>query len=184
MTAVATNPCAAPANDQNFPSDPRPEDTDLHGPKGLGGWLVLPIIGSIIRPFSALANLRENFLPIFTNGSWEKVTSPESSLFIPLWGPTILFEIAFNVLLVVFSVTICILMFRKSRKTPKYYIILLAGVPAALTIDLILCVNLPNFSQNALFKSLSTLAPTIVAAAIWIPYFIKSSRVKNTFINA
>ena len=73
-----------------------------------------------------------------------------------------------------------ILLFSKSAVFPKTMITFLACNIAFLTIDMILCRQLSSIEGDLGDDSME-LTRTVVGALIWIPYFLKSERVKNTF---
>ncbi|RUA10372.1 MAG: hypothetical protein DSY83_17925, partial [Flavobacteriia bacterium] len=94
------------------------------------------------------------------------------------------FELAINLALLVFAVLLIILYFKKRTSLPKLIIILYASSLIFPILDLIL--------YNALFpqelmdasddqETYTQISRSFISAAIWIPYFLVSKRVKNTF---
>lgn len=81
------------------------------------------------------------------------------------------FLIFIDIVIIVFIIVTLVAMFNKKKYLPKLMIsfyltnIILQGVLAFLIEDY------------------SGVIPPLITGAIWIPYFIKSERVKNTFVN-
>ncbi len=143
---------------------------------GIGGWLVLPTIGVTLTPIILLASLFSNdYLDLET---WALLFNPSSSFYSPTHAMFILWEFSFNLLFVVYSILVAILLYSRRSSLPRMVIILyvanflflLADYILAMTMDL----EVTNDVNTQLIKSL-------VAVIIWVPYFILSERVKQTF---
>lgn len=147
---------------------------------GIGGWLLLPAIGIIISPILILVGVYTSFVPLFTDGTWQALTQPDSYAYHPMWGPLIAFEVLGNVALVALVIWLGWLFFRYDERTPRMYILYLLVTPAFLIADLILAGQMPGMEEPDPIVVRDT-GRSLVQAAIWIPYFLKSERVKNTF---
>jgi len=122
------------------------------GPKGIGGWLILPTIGLIL---SAL---------VFAYGtlSFLVYISEEGAYFMFLLYGSIAF----------LSIYSLILLFRKKKAFPTVAIITLwAGVGFVLIMSWLF----PEEGYGDIF-------PTLIGVIIWTWYFRVSKRVKNTFV--
>ena len=150
-------------------------------PCGIGGWLILPMLGLIIAPIRLGILLLTTYVPIFTEGSWEVLTTPGSDSYHSLWAPLLTYEIAGNIVYIVASIVLLVLLFRKHYSFPKWMIIFYATNLAFVGIDFVLADLIPAVAAQQNPESLKELVRTMVGAAIWIPYFIKSQRVQNTF---
>ncbi len=158
-------------------------DSTSNEPKGIGGWLVLPALGLIITPFRMGFQFIKDLLPALTPEAWNALTKPESPAYHPLWGPLISFEVVANLVLFVFTLWLIWLFFRKSKRVPTLFVVWLLSLAAVQTIDYVLVAQIPAAAaQPSDSEGIKDLARSIVGAAIWIPYFIRSKRVKNTFI--
>jgi len=153
-------------------------------PKGLGGWLILPAIGLFYLPVRLLISLNKDFLPIFAKGYWEILTTPGSEAYHHLWAPLIIFEISSNILFILFDVFLIFLFFTKSYRFPLLYIIFLVSNLLFVVGDFFFADFSPIIAAESDPDSLMEVARTIVAAMIWIPYFLVSKRVKNTFVKS
>ena len=158
-------------------------DSANNEPKGIRGWLILPALGLIFTPIQMGVQFSKDLMPALTAATWNALTKPESPAYHPLWGPLISFEVVTNVVLFVFTLWLMWLFFTKSKRVPTLFIAWLLSLAAVQTIDYVLVAQIPAAAaQPSDSEGMKDLARSIIAAAIWIPYFIRSKRVKNTFI--
>lgn len=150
-------------------------------PMKIGGWLILVAIGLIVTPFKIVSVMFANQWPFLRDGHWERLTNADSSDYHPLWAPLIVFEIVGNIGLLVLAAITLALFFKKSKRTPKFAITWYAVGPAFLLLDELLGNLIPAVASNSPASGLTELARATVVAAIWIPYFLVSDRVKKTF---
>lgn len=150
--------------------------------KGLGGWLILIGIGVVLSPIRLSYFLFKTVLPIFTNGTWEALTNEESISYSVYWAPIIIFELVFNVAMLLWSFYLIYLFFTKHYRFPLMYIIAVAVSLCVIIIDSAACKlvipNRPMFDSDTskeLFRALFTLI-------IWGLYLFKSERSRLTFI--
>lgn len=152
------------------------------GPQRLGGWLLLITLGLVISPVRIGLMLAQNHLPMFSNGTWQALTTQASEFYHPLWAPLIWFEIAGNLLIVALGLTALCFLLMKSRHTPKLVISWLVLGLAFVSADFFLAEQIPAIADQPTDpESVKELARSIVGAAIWIPYFLVSKRVRATF---
>ncbi|MCE2997977.1 MAG: DUF3857 domain-containing protein [Cyclobacteriaceae bacterium] len=140
----------------------------------IGGWLILPSIGLCITPLRITYDLVSDENLLSGNGwlSWFQSKEYGYALFI-------FAEHIYNVVFLVISILTVILFFQRRTSLPKIIIIIYI-VSALLTIaDNIAAYDIdPNTKLG--YRDISQ---SIVGAAIWIPYFMMSQRVKRTFVN-
>lgn len=143
--------------------------------KPLGGWLILPLLGLILAPFLRVYNEyttydEETFLRL------SQMMFGDASLFNPTFIALIAFEIIINTATTVFIVYLLVQFIRQRSSVPRLLIIFYAFNILWQSLDAIFVYSLGyGFDSGAeIFRS-------IVAAAIWIPYFLFSTRVKETF---
>jgi hypothetical protein len=151
-------------------------------PQGIGGWLILPMIGLILIPVLLTIDLFNTYLPIFTTGSWRALTDPESPAFHPLWKPVLLFEILGNITFIGYAVVLLVAFFLKFHRFPLMYIAFLILNVIFVASDLYLAQQIPAVAAQPNDAAVQSLTRAVVGAAIWIPYFLVSKRVKNTFV--
>jgi len=110
------------------------------------------------------------------------LTSRESEFYHELWGPLIIFEVIYNTLLIGFCIYVLFTFYSKKRMLPKLMIIFYAGSLLIGVIDYILMQMIPLAKELEDGSSVRDLFQSTLICLIWIPYFLKSVRVKNTFV--
>ena len=150
---------------------------------GLRGWLALVGLGIILSPLRIVALVFPTYLKLFSNDSWEKLTTPGKQAYHPLWSSILVGEIAINCAFVFVWLYIALLFFLKKKVFPKWYIGIMMFALVFIVLDaLAIKMVLPN---EPLFDADSTkeLVRTLIAVLIWVPYMLVSKRVKATFLN-
>jgi hypothetical protein len=143
-------------------------------PQGIGGWLILVLIGLAITPFRTLLIVIKDILPVIDS---EIINNNP-----PLKG-MIYSELIINLIFVVFSILLFILMLKKLKIFPSLIIVYFISNLFFVVIDMIAGSQIPIIREQGLNESsIIELCRAIIGSAIWVPYFIYSKRVKNTFI--
>jgi hypothetical protein len=160
------------------------ETTLAYGsPRGLGGWLVFVGIGLCLAPIRAANFMLGAYPPIFSDGTWQALTTPGGEAYHPLWGPLIVFELACSGLLFLASLLMLALFFRRSRLFPRLYIAVAFSSLVFVVVDAWLATFVlpdePAFDAD----SVRELIGPLIAVFIWVPYMLMSKRVANTFVN-
>lgn len=150
--------------------------------EGIGGWLVLVALGVVFSPIRIVLELFSIYSGLFSDGTWEFLTTPSTELYHPLWAPIILGELFINGALVLAWIVAIFLFFSKKRIFPKWYIGILLFTLVFIILDAFaIKVVLPSelaFDD----ETAKELVRSIIASLIWIPYMLVSKRVKATFI--
>lgn len=172
-------------NGQMPPQEPgKQKSYSLKPPvEGLGGWLVLVQISIYFSLITITALLITNVLPIYEPEVWDVLTDPSSPYYDAMLVPLILFETVMNVVFVIGLIIALVLMYSKKRAFPKLmigYIIasLLFGI-----IDFAVASQIELLAEIEDGQSATQIVRSMIYACIWIPYFIRSERVRNTFVN-
>ncbi|OMF37757.1 hypothetical protein BK133_04260 [Paenibacillus sp. FSL H8-0548] len=152
------------------------------GISGLGGWLVLVHIGLYGSIVGLFVLLFQYSLPAIYPETWEFLTSKSSEVYHALWGPAIIFELVYNILLILFSVYSLIQFYRKKAIFPRLMIIFYSVSFIVGVIDSVLLYQIPLAREMEDSTIISDAVRPFLTCAIWIPYFLKSVRVKNTFV--
>lgn len=160
------------------PRPTHPVDPKL---RGISGWLLLPALGLIVSPIQLLISFFGD-LSAYSIANWNLITTPGAENYHPLWAPTLLFELAVNLGLIVFWILLAIMFFQTRRAVPRLYIGLQAALLATQIMDTCLTLLIPNHGE---FKpeDIAGIFQPIMSLCIWGAYFMCSERVKSTFIN-
>lgn len=152
------------------------------GISGLGGWLVLVQIGLYFTVVTGLINFFQYSLPALGTLNGGEFTSKSSEYYHVLWGPIIVFESLFGILNVLFIGYILMQFYQKRSILPRLMIIFYSASFLFGIIDYILLYQIPLLRENEDGSSITDLIRSFITCAIWISYFIRSKRVKHTFI--
>jgi hypothetical protein len=154
--------------------------TSSNEPRGIGGWLILPIIGLIFTVCRFSLTLK-TYVTLFTGPAWERLTTEGSPVYHPLSGPLLIFEAIGNLSFVCAAIVLLVLIFLKHPLLPKMMIGFHVLNLVFVSLDGALASFTPLFA-SAIPVITEELTRSIISAAIWIPYFLRSRRVKNTFV--
>ena len=137
-------------------------------PIGLSGWLIIPAIGLVFAPIKTVIMeiLGIKMLLMFF---------PEILLDIRFW-----FILILDVVLIIAFIVVANMFFRKRFVAMRGIILLMLASIGVNIIQFILNTSIFDELTYDVFKPV---LHATVFAAVWIPYFKKSRRVKNTFIN-
>jgi len=154
------------------------------GVSGLGGWLILVQIGLYLTILLNILTLNNDTLPAFSPGTWEMLTSKDSSWYDSLWAPLLIFELVVNILLILVSLFCLYNMYQKKSIFPKLMIIVYSLSLFIVILEYILINQISIVSEYGLSgpDDVKDIVRAAITCAIWIPYFLKSERVQNTFI--
>ncbi len=170
-----SNPYATP----QAPLGDTPAKPD--GPIGIGGWLILPVIGLFVFPVRVLVSLATDYVPIFQDGIWGNLTTRGSEVYHALWAPVIIGEIFCNVGFLLFDLVLLYLLFTKSHRFPKAFIVFTVANLAFIVGDAAIAWQIPAVAARGLEGFGSEAARALVVVAVWVPYMLVSKRVRNTF---
>lgn len=143
---------------------------------GLGGWLILPQFGLFTTAIMLILGILSLDVAYFNGEAWDILSDQ------PGYRAYVIFSIIYNISMLVFTIFSIVQFYRKKAMLPRLMIILYTVAISMSIIDLIMLQQL-TFVTNEEMKALITnLGRNILAGGIWMPYFIKSKRVKNTFV--
>ncbi len=150
--------------------------SDLDGPSGIAGWLVLPAIGMVFNP------LRQ---AVMTLGFWviaDKVSAGKAvaPILRGISAGSFRMLAMLSAIFCLYQVFTAVLFFGKRRAAPAAVIGLFV---ANIVFNIILVAMTPTTASANQPPAVAQLLPAFAVAGIWIPYFLNSKRVKNTFVN-
>lgn len=149
--------------------------------KKIGGLLILVCIGMILRPIFLLLEIH-NTMICFQKEVWLNLTTQGTEIYHPLWGPVIIFELITTSSLLIFSLILMFLFFKKDARLPKCIIIFfIVHIIILVLKEILLSFILPASLDTSTY--LGEIVSATLVYGIWGAYFHKSERVKNTFVN-
>ncbi|MNY22060.1 hypothetical protein D3C86_1556470 [compost metagenome] len=139
----------------------------------IGGWLILVAIGLCISPLLIFATLTTG--GFFSEALWANLFNLK-----PVVSVMVILEYAINIGFIVFSVLLIIMFFKRRNTVPKLMVIFYSVYAVWFTSDMLLASWVNNTPVS--YQVGKEIFLVILRVAIFIPYFILSSRVKQTFV--
>ncbi len=160
---AATEPTSAPAPFvPTFSFEP--------GLEGIGGWLILVAIGLAIAPLRSIYGIFID-LHVLYGGQFQSFLDAR-----PGFAGLLLYELVTNTVFLIALALLNVLFYRKNSSFPWVMIGFLASSATAVLIDDVVTRHyLPSHLPIAALQG-------IVVCAVWIPYYLRSRRVKATFV--
>ncbi|MHB8876749.1 MAG: DUF2569 domain-containing protein [Myxococcaceae bacterium] len=144
------------------------------GPKSIGGWLILVGIGLVITPIQLLVGIGQD------------VSALSEANLLEGARPIIVVELLATAGMLGATLWAAAAFFQRKRGAPRWMIILYALAVASTILEMGLAEAIAGMSGAqpgaGLGSSGFELVGPIVRAAIWIPYFLASKRVRETFV--
>lgn len=149
---------------------------------GLEGWLALFVVGVGIGIVLGVINLL-GYGSTFNDLS---TASNEAAAYVSAITPALWFEILTNIISIGLAIWLIVLLAKHRRLAKKVAIVYLVSSAVFLVIDYIWAssvfdsFNVTQYVEADLRKASSDTGRAIIAALIWVPYFLISKRVKRT----
>lgn len=171
-----------PSTMTGIPQTQPPPPVALKSYDKIGGWLTLVAIGLIFAPLRILLFTFKDIIPVFKPETWSTLTTPTSEAYHSLWAPVLIGELVGNLFFVVFGIILAVLFFQRRKIVPKLAIIFLLTNLGFVVADSLVAGMIPAVAQQDNASTVKEVVRGVVGAAIWVPYFIMSKRVKGTFV--
>jgi hypothetical protein len=154
------------------------ENEKIQPPKSLGGWLIIPLAGVILTFFRQI-NALPFVLSQLRSDNWHRLTSPVSAEYHQLWAPWLVWNVIENLSLIVFAIVIVYCVHKRKQTVQELMVCwcVLAGGLSILVEGAFghFLYSTPWFDKVLVLK--------LIVVCIWTLYFLKSRRVKATFVN-
>lgn len=146
--------------------------------QGIRGWLIIPAISLSITPLIAIKQIVESFPIAYSMNTWSLLSNASIAGYHPLKATYLLTILYVMIAECILSALLLFLFFKKKRIFPLLFI-------SYIWVDIILVLFMERANQALLNEPLSSLPQSIgmiIGSIIWTVYFLKSKRVKATFI--
>lgn len=141
-------------------------------PKGLGGWMILPTLGTFASPLFLGKAIFDVLSPMLQ----PDYSKHELSIKIVLAG-----ELVVNFLLLCAWVYAIVLLLKRSARFPRVFSLLLIIGLIVIGADTVIGLSYLNIQPDA--STARDLMRGLIGVLIWVPYMFRSKRVANTFVN-
>jgi hypothetical protein len=138
-------------------------------PRGIGGWLILPALGTVLSPVRLLLEIYRSVAALQLY-----VGPDERSLWLFVAA-----ELLLNVGLLVGWVYAIVLLVGRRQSFPMTFNALLLLAFAFTLIDVLVAQF--GFKARLTWEEFMPAVANAVACVIWVPYMLSSVRVRNTF---
>lgn len=151
------------------------------GPVGIGGWLILPILHLIFTALLTGYNLAGALQ--YWSGLVALATGQADPSVQWMALPTFA-SLLFGVVVIAFAIYVLVLLFQKRRAVPKLMIGFYCLVLAVTLFESGVTLSFAQFQETGedQMQAAKDIIRSVIGAAIWIPYFLVSKRVKATFV--
>ncbi len=160
-----------------------PVSFDSNTQKHIGGWLILVAIGITVTPLRVCYDMFNS--PEFYNSNvWNNLIGIDTSTRNLLTGLLMIVEMLYNFTFLVFSLLVVFLFYNRRTILPRFAIILFSTAIIFLIIDTCAAftLNPQVYTASDRQAGYEEITRELISASIWIPYFIYSKRVKQTFV--
>ncbi|WP_072568328.1 MULTISPECIES: DUF2569 domain-containing protein [unclassified Enterobacter] len=137
----------------------------------IGGWLLAPLAWLLVALLSTSLALLLYTSALMSPRTFTTLHA-QGMMSMVMWFATLLFAVG----MWYYTLWLTIAFFKRRRMVPKHYIIW-------LLISVLLAVKAFAFSPVSDELALRQLLFPLMAAALLVPYFKRSGRVKKTFVN-
>lgn len=138
----------------------------------IGGWLWLPLAWLLMTLLSTSLGA-VMYIMALASSNTHAALAAQSTQSVVLWYVSFITTVA----MWVYTLWLTIAFFKRLRQVPRHYIVW-------LLVCVLLAIKAFAFSPVSDAIAVRQLLFTLLAAAIFAPYFRKASRVKQTFVNA
>ncbi|KTR46335.1 membrane protein [Pantoea ananatis] len=135
----------------------------------IGGWLLVPLAWLLMTLLTTALVMAMYLTPLFDT-QWRATLFNHSSLVTTYWAISLFTATA----LWAYSMWVVWIFFKRSSRLPRHYIVW-------LLITVLLALKTFAFTPVSDARAIQTLLLSLAAAAVFVPYFKRSARVKATF---
>ena len=147
---------------------------------------MFPLIGLVVSPLLLLYGFWVDILPCFQGELWSVLTTPGGALYSSYWPVYLIGAAVGAVGLAVWDVVVLVLFLQRRRLVPVFISVLYLMNVALVLFDWAslryLVTHVAALDGVATQANLQAMFRAAISAAVWVPYFWRSVRVRNTFV--
>jgi len=148
---------------------------------GIGGWMIVVQAVLWVSLLGTTMHFIVDLLPIQSGEKWIWLTSPESDAYDPMWATVISFEVYGNLLLFTVLLVSLVMLYKKKRLFVPFVICYFILVAIVTVVSLGLVQSISVMAEYRTGQSVSKALQNVGSCLVFVSYFLKSRRVKNTF---
>lgn len=159
------------------------ENGVLHNNKqSLGGWLILVGTAILLAPLKIAYDTFITYSNLFFRDEWVLVSHLGNNAHVSRIEQLMFGQILVGILFVLAWIFVAGLFFCRKRHFPKWFIGLWVATLITAVLDMLLTKAMLPDTPVLDFQHFSEQAYLGLSALIWIPYMLRSQRVKATFV--
>ena len=156
-------------------------------PEGLSGWLIFPLLGLLFIPFNTGYTLFCDFIPGLLSMVWSSTFSSGPTIQHGLWIPYLITMSLLNSALFGGAIWLLVMAYQKNAYFPewiiKFYLLdLTAAITDLVAMNTFIAQVAPGHAIALEWSVLWNFIRALVTCLVGIPYFRRSVRVQNTFV--
>ena len=157
-------------------------------PVGIGGWLLLPIAVLLYTVYGAWDDIQQANMVLLDPELWKAFKTPGTLLYHSPWVIVLVIAAIIQVGIFIVAIIALAAIYKKKKIVPRimisFYVLALCLVVTDMATTFFFISKIsPELANNMAPELIRKMVGMGVGAIIFIPYFIKSKRVKNTFVN-
>jgi hypothetical protein len=146
---------------------------------GLGGWLSVWLVLNCLGLIRMVCHIN---LHMLSDDDSKILTDPDSQYYHPLFQPLLYFEFFFQFFNPISIIFLIVLYTLKKRIFPTWVIIIYASNLLLVLFDAVSTMFIGKSVKLDTDFPWREFIHSMIGVCVWIPYFLKSKRVKATFV--
>lgn len=155
-----------------------------NGPSKIGGLLIVIAVALCLSALQNLAFFLGSVAPILRRSLWDPLTDPQSLRYHPQWKAFLIYQAVVSFCFAAANILTLVLFFQRRRLFPRVIVFL---IPVLFLLGLVTHFwsgLIPAVSASTEYgKEGHAFIVKFIGLHVWIPYFLLSKRVEETFIN-
>jgi hypothetical protein len=148
---------------------------------GIGGWLIVSCIGLAATLIAAFCTLATDWA-FFDANTWAALTVQGQPAYHPLWRPAMIVELFGTLFLIALVSLNGVLLVQRRASFPRLMILLFLSNALVVALMAVFAEQIPAIEDGLKpGEPLRSMVRAVTGVCVWVPYFLKSKRVRYTF---